>query len=77
MPTAVANEDHPMDNAPEAEANAGTSGEDRFIDLNDQRIRVVSRLDIATGHRLLIWFRSCLVQVKLRHPSSLSQRTIL
>ena len=79
MPTAVANEDHPMDNAPEAEAeaNAGTSGEDRFIDLNDQRIRVVSRLISLTGHRLLIWFRSCLVQVKLRHPSSLSQRTIL
>ena len=46
MPTAVANEDHPMDNAPEAEAeaNGGTSGEDRFIDLNDQRIQVVSQL---------------------------------
>ena len=44
MPTAVANEDHPMDNAPEAEANGGTRGEDRFIDLNDQRIQVVSQL---------------------------------
>ena len=44
MPTAIADEDYPMHNAPEAEANTGTSGEDGFIDLNDQRIRVVSQL---------------------------------
>ncbi|KAL2052548.1 hypothetical protein ABVK25_007108 [Lepraria finkii] len=41
MPTAIADEDYPMHNAPEAEANTGISGEDGFIDLNDQRIRVL------------------------------------
>lgn len=44
MPTVVNNEDHPMQNAPEAEANVGTNVEDDFIDLNDQRIRVVSQM---------------------------------
>ncbi|KAL2036982.1 hypothetical protein N7G274_010267 [Stereocaulon virgatum] len=41
MPTVVTNEDHPMENAPEAEANVGTNVEDDYIDLNDQRIRVL------------------------------------
>jgi hypothetical protein len=44
MPTVVTNEDHPMENAPEAEANVGTNVEEDFIDLNDQRIRVASQL---------------------------------
>ena len=43
MPSVSANEDQPMDDAPQAGENLPQSGGDSFIDFNDQRIRVVSK----------------------------------
>ena len=79
MPSVIANEDHPMGNAPEAEANPATNADGGFIDLNDQRIRVVSQLISLLDPKLLIslFVCSCPVQLKQQHPSNLSQKTIL
>lgn len=41
MPSVLANEDHPMDDAPQSGEHVAESGGDSFIDLNDQRIRVL------------------------------------
>jgi len=41
MPSVLANEDHPMDDAPQSGEHVPESGGDSFIDLNDQRIRVL------------------------------------
>ena len=43
MPSVLANEDQPMLDAPQSGENLAESGGDSFIDLNDQRIRVVCR----------------------------------
>ena len=43
MPSVLANEDQPMADAPQSGEDAAESGGDSFIDLNDQRIRVVYR----------------------------------
>ena len=43
MPSVIANEDQPMDDAPHSGENLAESGGDSFIDLNDQRIRVVCK----------------------------------
>ena len=41
MPSVLANEDQPMDDAPPPGKNLPENGGDSFIDFNDQRIRVV------------------------------------
>lgn len=42
MPSVFAREDHPMPNAPAGSGDiSGTERDEAFIDLNDQRIRVV------------------------------------
>ncbi|KAK0512702.1 hypothetical protein JMJ35_004719 [Cladonia borealis] len=41
MPSVLANEDQAMDDAPQSGENLAESGGDSFIDLNDQRIRVL------------------------------------
>ena len=43
MPSVLANEDQPMLDAPQSGGNLAESGGDSFIDLNDQRIRVVCK----------------------------------
>ncbi|KAK4697030.1 hypothetical protein P7C71_g984, partial [Lecanoromycetidae sp. Uapishka_2] len=52
MPSAVANEDHPMGDASSGAKNTAVNGEDTILDINEgPRIRVVSRLiEPITGH---------------------------
>ena len=42
MPSGLANDDQPMVNASEAGDHAVPDAQERFVDLNEQRIRVVS-----------------------------------
>ncbi len=42
MPSVMANEDQPMGNATEEEENIASEPQESIIDLNEQRIRIVS-----------------------------------
>jgi len=43
MPSVLANEDHPMSNVSGGADNNAAEPQESFLDLNEQRIRVVSR----------------------------------
>ena len=75
MPSVLANEDQPMGDASEAGANVAADALERFIDLNEQRIRVVGS---SRNNRKVSLAQACctsyLVQVIQRLPSNSRQR---
>lgn len=46
MPSVIASEDHPMDDAPDGEDNTGAEAEEAFIDIDSNRIRVVCEFNL-------------------------------
>lgn len=49
MPSVLANEDQPMGEATEGDEHIATEPQESFIDLNEQRIRIVSLLTQSTN----------------------------